>query len=179
LAQLTCLGIVSLTALQAHYLSRFKTARQEVNYSLATSLASLAGRDSGFVALKSTFAEGWRGPGPALMRYGRLKAPTGIMPIIVNVRCDDIPRILTMVRDETTRALISYSNTCGPLPYRSHRIAQSFVYYDPAHWSLKLDSLGADVVILPATEHGSRLEQRKSRPSPGGTTPSGSSQLRP
>jgi hypothetical protein len=179
LAQLTCAGIVAFTALQAHHLSRYKTARQEVNYSLATTLASLAGGDSGFVALKSTFAEGWRGPGPALMRYGRLMAPTGVMPIVVNVRCDDIPRILSIVRNETTRALISYSNTCGPLPNRSHHIAQGFVYYDPARWSLKLDSLGADVIILPATEDSGRLEGRKSRPSPDGTTPSGSSQLRP
>jgi hypothetical protein len=101
------------------------------------------------------------------------------MPIVVNVRCDDIPRILSIVRNETTRALISYSNTCGPLPNRSHHIAQGFVYYDPARWSLELDSLGADVIILPATEDSGRLERRKSRPSPDGTTPSGSSQLRP
>jgi hypothetical protein len=145
--QLSCAAIVLLSAFQAHHLSRFRTARQEVNYGLATLLTSLNGRDSGFVALQSTFAEAWRGPGPALMRYGRLIAPDGSMPTVVNIRCEDLPQVLGGTPGWASRAVISYSNTCGPLPPPRQRIVRLFRYYDPLRLSAATGGLEADIVI--------------------------------
>jgi hypothetical protein len=152
-AQLSCAGIVLLTALQAHHLSRFRTARQEVNYTLATVLSSLEVSDSGFVALQSTFAEAWRGPGPALMRYGRLIAHDGRMPTVVNIRCEDLPHVLGDAPISSTRAVVSYSNTCGPLPPPKQRIARLFRYYDPLRRLVTTGGLEADIIISRGAVH--------------------------
>jgi hypothetical protein len=148
-AQLLCALILVITALQAYHLAGSRTARQEVNYELATRLSSLRAQDSGMVALQSTFAEAWRGPGPALMRYGRLISPTGTMPVLTNIRCEDVPGILNAEPSARTRAVISYSNTCGPLPRPTQRIVRSFRYFDPSHWSVLTAGLQADLTILP------------------------------
>lgn len=149
-AQVLCAGILVLTSLQAHHLSQFRTARQEVNYDLMTILSSLRDQDSAFVALQSTFPEAWRGPGPALMRYGRAISPGGTMPVVVNARCEEIPTILAADRTTTARAVVSYSNTCGPLPRPTRRISRHFRYYDPSRRSVMTTGLEADVTILPA-----------------------------
>jgi len=153
-AQVLCATNVLLTALQAWHLSAFRTSRQEVNHDLLTMLSSLGEQDSAFVALPSTFAEAWRGPGPALMRYGRLMGPRGTMPVVVNVSCQQVPDILSAEATTATRVVVSYSNTCGPLPAPTRRISYRFRYYDPSGWSLTTAGLEADVTILPGTEAG-------------------------
>jgi hypothetical protein len=149
-AQGLCAAILVLTALQARHLSAFRTARQEVNYELVRTLSALSAQDSAFVALQSTFVEVWRGPGPALMRYGRLLTPRGSMPAVINVRCEELPVILAAASSLAVRAVVSYSNTCGPLPHPTRRISRAFRYYDPSAWSFRTTGLQADITILPA-----------------------------
>jgi len=148
-AQMLCGGIVALTATQAYCLAGFRTARQEVNYALAAQLSHLDVHDSGFVALNSTFVESWRGPGPALMRYGRVTARRSTMPTLVNIPCEDLGRMLGSPPARTVRALVSYSNSCGPLP-GAVRISRWYRYYDPIRLSSDPGGFYADIVLQQA-----------------------------
>jgi hypothetical protein len=166
LAHLSCFGIILLTGMQALYLSRESTARQEINYHVATALAALGPSDSAFVALKSTYSESWRGPGPALMRYGGVLAGRTDMPTVVNVACEDIPRLLRTSQTSARRALVSYTSICGELAKPSRSIRRSFTFIDLGSPPIRSATMGADVMIL----GGESNVQRSRREAPRYTT---------
>jgi hypothetical protein len=147
LARVAAIAVIVLTIPEAMRLARTAETRQEVMTEVAAALAPDSAAKRIVVAVPLLPAQAWQGLAPTLTRYAAASAGVRFTAAIGDLPCQAAAGLLQ--RRAPGTVLISFSDSCGGIPGATQVITRQFRYW---HWEppgVALDSLRADLMVLP------------------------------